>query len=136
MAKNPTNTNSGKRQYGGFTIRLAITIVIGFLIVDAYFIYSSYTDYLDKSEQEVMERLQAITSTAALDIDGNAHKKLQEQYRLKMRLPKTDRIAHTASFSKNYIRFRLQIILTPVFTRSFGKMTRNLKMTSGISITV
>ncbi|MGB0916244.1 MAG: response regulator [Flavobacteriales bacterium] len=83
MAKNLTKTDSNSGNYRGFTIRLAITIIVGFLIVDAYFIYTSYNDYLDKSEQEVMERLQAITSTAALGIDGDKHALLQEKFKEK-----------------------------------------------------
>lgn len=83
-------TDQVRRDSKRFSLRLALTILVGFLLVDAYFVATSYQNHVDTAEEGVINRLQAITNTAAIQIDGDLHKDLTQRLLVKDAVKKNE----------------------------------------------
>ncbi len=63
--------------------RLTLVILIGLIIITTFFVGSSYYSSKKNLQESVLNRLCAISNTIALQIDGDAHKKITDKYRKK-----------------------------------------------------
>jgi signal transduction histidine kinase len=64
-------------------IKLLSALCVGILLLVGYFITTNYYITLRKSKDEVLHRLMAISRTAALFVDGDAHERLSNQFMTK-----------------------------------------------------
>jgi signal transduction histidine kinase len=60
--------------------RLLIVLLFGLLGLISYFLIHSYHQSINQSKDELLSRLMAITKTAALQINGDLHKQLSDNY--------------------------------------------------------
>lgn len=84
-------------------IRLVITTVLGLFILTSYFIYTNYHIYISNSEEGILKELSAIANTATININGDTHERLTNQYL------KKDQIATTHQDS-NYRELYQQLL--------------------------
>lgn len=59
---------------------IIIIILSAFAVLDGFFLYYSYTTEIQRAETTVLNELRAIARSAAMQIDGNAHEKLEKTY--------------------------------------------------------
>jgi len=52
-------------------VQIFVSVFLSLISISAYFIISSYTEAIANEERNVLKRLEAITETTALQIDGN-----------------------------------------------------------------
>lgn len=64
-------------------------VSFGIIFLVVYFTVNNYYSILKKSKDEVLHKLMAISNTAALLIDGDAHEKLSKRYERKDAIIKT-----------------------------------------------
>ncbi len=62
---------------------MLLVLCFGILVLVVYFIVNSYFLTLQKSKEEVLHRLMAISHTAALFVDGDAHERLSNEFMTK-----------------------------------------------------
>jgi signal transduction histidine kinase len=70
--------------------KLLLVLSLGLLALVVYFIANNYFATLQKSKEEVLHRLMAISRTAALFVDGDAHQRLSNQYMVKDAITRSD----------------------------------------------
>jgi signal transduction histidine kinase len=63
--------------------KVILIVVIGFLILTAYFITWSYYSFLHESEENSLLRLQGISNSISVQINGDEHEELVKKYQLK-----------------------------------------------------
>jgi len=71
---------STSRSAKQLSFRLALAMLAGLFIVNAYFIYTSYNNYIQSSNEGVLKKLSCVTSAAAMLIDGDMHQQLVETH--------------------------------------------------------
>jgi len=97
--------------------RLLIALSIGIIVLVGYFITINYFTWLQKSKEEVLHRLMAITQTAALQIDGDAHQRISDEF-----MGKDDLLSHEQDI--DYLVLHKQLLgiknanslKTPIYT--------------------
>lgn len=60
--------------------QVLVTVIIGFLVLMIYFVVWSYRQQISQAENTTLMRLQGITNSLALQIDGDAHQHLFMHY--------------------------------------------------------
>lgn len=63
-----------------FSARLIIVVFLSLILLSVYFIVSSYVNFIKNSEDAILAKLSAISSTIALNFDGELHRKLIKLY--------------------------------------------------------
>jgi len=61
-------------------VQIFLSVFVSLISISVYFIASSYNEAIDNEERNVLKRLHAITSTAALQIDGDQHELMFSTY--------------------------------------------------------
>ncbi|MBL7872058.1 MAG: HAMP domain-containing histidine kinase [Cyclobacteriaceae bacterium] len=69
-----------QEQFKRINTRLLMLVSLAIILLVAYFTVNNYYSILKKSKEEVLHRLMAISNTAALLIDGDAHERLSIKY--------------------------------------------------------
>jgi len=64
----------------GLSNRVLLVVIIAFSILTGYFIQNSYRQFLDNSEEQVLDRLNSIAKTASLQIEGEEMEYLIDEY--------------------------------------------------------
>ena len=83
--------------------RLLIALLVGIILLVGYFITSNYFLWIQKSKEEVLHRLMAITTTAALAIDGDAHERISNQF-----MQKDEIVTHEQD--SDYLKLHKQLL--------------------------
>jgi signal transduction histidine kinase len=100
------------------------TVVVGFLIVMTYFMWSSYRNSLSEAENTTLMRLGGIVNSMALQIDGDAHQHITMQY-----LQKDDILNNQQD--SNYFKihevlknnYEANMLHTPIYTIIFDSLS-------------
>ena len=102
------------------------TVIIGFLVLMIYFVVWSYRQQISQAENTTLMRLQGITNSLAIQIDGDAHQHLFMQY-----LKKNDITANNQDsiygqinriLAKNY---EANMLHTPIYTIVYDTLSSN-----------
>lgn len=104
--------------------RIIPTVVIGFLVIMTYFMWSSYRNSLSEAENTTLMRLGGIVNSMALQIDGNAHQHLTMQYLQKDDILNNEQDSNYFKIheilKKNY---EANMLHTPIYTIVFDSLS-------------
>ena len=97
--------------------RLLLALCIGIVALIGYFITTNYFTWLQKSKEEVLHRLMAVTQTGSIYIDGDAHERIANQYMAKDQLTQHDQDSAYLRLHGQLSRMKVENNLqTPLYT--------------------
>jgi serine phosphatase RsbU (regulator of sigma subunit) len=71
-------------------VQISLSVFLCILSLSSYFVFSSYDNSIDSEERNVLKTLKAITSTIALQINGDEHELMFNHYKTKDAIPSVD----------------------------------------------
>lgn len=97
--------------------RLLIVLSIGIVVLMGYFITINYFTWIEKSKEEVLHRLMAITQTAVLAIDGDMHQRISNEFVGKDNLVSHQQDADYLAMHKQLLEIKnVNNLKTPIYT--------------------
>ena len=101
------------------------TVIIGFLVLMIYFVVWSYRQQISQAENTTLMRLQGITNSLAIQIDGDAHQHLFMHYLKKDDITSNNQDSIYAQtnrlLAKNY---EANMLHTPIYTIVFDSLSK------------
>jgi signal transduction histidine kinase len=109
------------------TSRILILVSVGYLLITVYFTVWNYQRQSEQYEERSLFRLEGIANSLALQINGDAHRKVEMRYLLK------DAVLFNAQdtdyFQIHYVlrrNFEANMLETPIYTMIFDSTKRVL----------
>jgi signal transduction histidine kinase len=106
--------------------RIMLTVMTGFIFLILYFTVWSYYHSINQAENASLMRLAGIANSLALQINGDAHQKLMEQYSdkdaIKTREQDSSYLAIHQLLARNY---QANMLKTPVYTIVHDSVSKN-----------
>jgi signal transduction histidine kinase len=106
--------------------RIMLTVMTGFIFLILYFTVWSYYHSINQAENASLMRLAGIANSLALQINGNAHQQLMQQYAekdaIKTREQDTNYLAIHQLLARNY---QANMLKTPVYTIVYDSLAKN-----------
>jgi signal transduction histidine kinase len=97
--------------------RVMVTVLVGFLSLIGYFLTTNYFNTLAEAERASLMRLNGIAYTLAMQIDGDAHQQLMENYRSKDAITTANQDSIYAQIHHILQRvYSANMLNTPVYT--------------------
>ena len=110
------------------TTRIFWLVLLGYILVCAYFIIWTYYRQCALSENSALFRLEGIVNSLALQINGDLHKNLEERY------PKMDGILFNAQDTDYYhihhtlrMNYEANMLKSPVYTMIFDSTKQQIE---------
>jgi signal transduction histidine kinase len=97
--------------------RVMTTVILAFLMLNAYFLWWSYKNSLEQAERGSLMRLAGIANTLALQIDGDQHEKLMARFSQKDAILTIGQDSNYAQIHALLRRnFLANMLKTPIYT--------------------
>jgi signal transduction histidine kinase len=101
------------------------TVVVGFLILMTYFMWSSYRNALSEAENTTLMRLGGIVNSLALQIDGDAHQHLTMKYLQKDAILDTHQDSTYAKIHRMLRQnYEANMLHSPIYTIIFDSLSK------------
>ena len=115
-----------RKIFANATTRVLLIILLCILAISIFFLVSGYYNQLSLYEEKELDKLQAITNTAAEQIDGDAHDILYHQYKTKDSIKKSDQDPiYFDLYTRLHKLQKVNKLDSPIYTLIYKKAENN-----------
>lgn len=109
--------------------QIVLAVFVGIVLLSAYFVLNDYRNYMHRSEEQMLSRLEAIASTLSLSIPGNLHEQVCKIY------PKKDAIRQSDQDSSYFKLYQIlqqahqaNLLTSPINTIAFDSLSNEFQI--------